>query len=287
MSYHQPPPPPPGGGQPYGPGGQPGFGPPPHLPGQVAPPAHGFLQQGPYAPQGPYALHPQPGGAPYGMPPVKASGGGRGRAIGLAVGGAVLVAAIVGGLVVLGGADDARYELTTPARVAAVFDREGAGSSGSDMSAADRRDLEQLPGVVDPQPVAAEYTSPDKRKLMLTGVWGRVEKPEQVVDAMFLVAAKSLTDQDTTPVGSPETLKPEGLDGDAVMKCQKFRISAPAGSGGPSSVDVPLCIWGDSSTVAAILEVNPLAAVTGNVNVSETAETAAKVRTDARVEIEQ
>ena len=286
MSHNQPPPPPGGDPGPYAPGGLPGFGPPRHPAGPAGPPpGHGFPQQGPYAPHSPYAPHPYPAGPPYGIPPKQPSSGAQGRTIALAVGAAVLVAAVAGGFAFFAGGDDARYELTSPARVAAVFDRAGPGSSGPALSAADRRSLERIPGVGDPRPVAAEYGSPDRRKLMLTGVWGRVGKPEQVVDATFLVLAESLAGQDTTPVGSPETVTPEGLD-DAVMKCQRFRVRAPAGSSGPSSVELPMCVWGDSSTVAAVLVIDPLAAVTGKVNLSDTARTAAKVRADARVEIE-
>lgn len=289
MSHQQPPPHPPGGEPgPYAPGGGPGFGPP--QPGYGPPQRKPYASQGPYAPQSPHARHPHPAGSPYGMPPAPSKGAGKasgaGRRVGIAVGGGVLPAAVVGGLVVLGGGE-ARYELTTPARVAAVFDREGPGGSGPELSAADRRDLERLPGVVDPRPVAAEYSSPDRRTLMPTGVWGRVDKPEQVADAVFLVVADSVTGQETTPVGSPETTTPEGFDDGAVMKCQKFRVPAPAGSRGPSSVRVPLCVWGDSSTVGAVLVVDPLASLTGNAKLSDTAGTAARVRTDARVEIEQ
>ncbi|MCM2576013.1 hypothetical protein [Streptomyces meridianus] len=296
MSHNQPPPPPGGGQGPYAAAGGPGFGPPHHpaggaagppRPGDGLPQPNPYASPGAYAPHGPYPPQGQPAGPPYGMPRAPQGGGGKGRTIGLAVGAAVLVASVVGGVVLFGGAGDERYELTTPARVAAVFDREGPGESGPELNAADRKALEQLPGVADPRPVAAQYRAPGERKLMLTGVSGRVGKPEQVVDATFLVLAESLAGQDTTPVGSPETLTPEGLDDDAVMKCQKFRVRAPAGSGGPSTVDMPVCVWGDASTVGAVLVVDPLAAVTGNVKLSDTAGTAAKVRTDARVEIEQ
>ncbi|MEU6080816.1 hypothetical protein [Streptomyces sp. NPDC047108] len=313
MSHHQPPPQsgPYGGGapNPYGQGGaagQPGYGYPPQ-PGQgQVPPQQGYGypgqgQPGPYGqPQqpGPYGQPPQPGPygqqpGPYGqqpyapMPPVPPQGGGNGKKIGIVVGAAVAVAAVgLGIFFVAGGGDaedDGPHKLTTPATVAAEYKRQGSGKDGSGIGPSDADDLKEIPGIVDAHPVQAEYATDSRKQMLLTGLWGKVENPEQVVDAMFVVLTKSADeDGEAQPIGSPEQVEPEGL-GSAVMKCQKFKITNDDPSARVKSATLPMCIWGDSSTVGGAFLMDPLAAIAGNADIGEAAETTAKVRNDARV----
>ncbi|MGP4000398.1 hypothetical protein [Streptomyces sp. 8N706] len=304
MSYNQPPPQPGpyGGGQPnpYGQGGaagRPGYGYPPQ--GQVPPqPGYGYPGQGQQP--GPYGQPQQPGGygqpgpygqqAPYGQMPMPPQGGGNKR-IGIVIGAVVAVAALVGGVFYVAGAggaeDDGPHKLTTPATVATEFERQGPGKDDSSMSSGEKEELTEIPGVSDPHPVQAEYSTSSKKQMLLTGVWGGIESPEQVVDAMFVVLTKSASeDEDGTvePVGSPEEMEPDGL-GSAVMKCQKFKIINDEPGAPVKSAEIPVCIWGDSSTVGGVMTVDPVAAIAGNADLDGAAETAAKVRNDARVEI--
>ncbi|WP_069811416.1 hypothetical protein [Streptomyces sp. TP-A0874] len=311
MSYNQPPPPPgPYGGDqptpnPYGQGGaagQPGYGYPqqPGQPGGYAYPQQPGGYGQPQQPAGygqPQQAGPYGGQPPYGaVPPPPTSGGGNGKTIGIIVGALVLVAAIIGGTAyVLSGDDDEgvfsdgkKYKLTTPKTVASEYELQDTGSDDPGSN-----DLDGVPGVSDPEPVQGEYSSSSKKQLMLMGVWGGVENPGQVVDAMFVVMEKAVGDENdgemtVEAVGSPQKMEPEGLKG-AVMKCQKYKLTPDDPGDAPiDSIEFPACIWGDSSTVGAVVSVDPVAAIAGGeVDLSAAAELAAKVRNDARVEISE
>jgi hypothetical protein len=314
MSYHQPPPQPGpyGGGAPNpyaqgGAAGQPGYGSPQAGPGQVPPqqgygyPGQGQGQPGPYGGQpqqpGPYGQQPGPYGQPgqqppYGQMPPMPPQGGSSRKTGIIVGAAVAVVAVgAGAYFLLSGkgsaADDGPHKLTTPATVAKEYKRQGPGKDDSSMSSSDKEELKRMPGVSDPHPVQAEYASGSKKSMLFTGLWGKIENPEQVVDAMFVVLTKSAGDEgDTEPVGSPETVEREDL-GSAVMKCQKFKVTNDDPNAPVKSAEIPVCIWGDSSTVGGVLIVDPVAAISGKADIGAAAETTAEVRNDARVEIKQ
>ncbi|MBQ0983418.1 hypothetical protein KBZ10_02470 [Streptomyces sp. F63] len=314
MSHHQPPPQPGpyGGGAPgpYGRGGAagaPGPGWSPQAPGQVPPQGYGYPQGGP--PPGPYGQPPQPGpygGAPgpygqqpggpqpphgrpqpHGRMPPPPPGGGKGRRAGVIVGAAVAVAAIAGTLVFLtgGSGDDGPHKLTTPQTVAGEFERQGEGKDDSGVSGKDRESLDQLPGVKDPHPVQAEYATASKKQMLLTGVWGTVDNPEQVIDAMFTVLRTMAEDEGTVEVlGSPEEAEPDGL-GSAVMKCQKFKTTNEDPNAKVKEAELPVCIWADSSTVGGVMVIDPLAVLAGKADLDAVAETTAEVRADARVEL--
>lgn len=319
MSHHQPPPQPGpyGGGapHPYGQGGaagQPGYGYPPQpgpgqvpsqqgygYPGQGQPGPYGGppQQPGPYGQppqpgpygqqQGPYGQQPGPyGQQPYPMPPVPPPGGGSGKKVGIIIGAAAAIGAVGLGIFFLAGgasAEDGPHKLTTPATVATDFDRQGNGRDDSSIGSGDADDLKEIPGVTDAHPVQAEYATASKKQMLLTGLWGKIEDPEQVVDAMFVVLTKSADeDGEAEPVGSPEEVEPEGIDG-AVMKCQNFRFTNNDSSAPVKSATLPMCIWGDSSTVGGVMLMDPLAAIAGKADIGEAAETTAKVRSDARV----
>ncbi|MEV6318298.1 hypothetical protein [Streptomyces sp. NPDC051776] len=306
MSHQPPPRPGPhGGGTPHpyaqgGTAGQPGYGYPSQPgPGQAPPQqVHGYPGQalpGPYGggPQqpAPYGGQPGPyGQQPYGMmPPPPPQGGGNGKKAGIIIGAAVAVAAVGLGIFFLAeggsgtGGDDGPHKLTTPATVATEYERKGDGLHGPGIGPRSGEDLAELPGISDAHPVQAEYVTDSKKQMLLTGVWGEIDDPEQVVDAMFVVLTKSAEDGgEAEPVGSPEEVEPEGLGG-AVMKCQRFRLTSDDPSAVVKSATIPMCIWGDSSTVAGVVLMDPLAAIAGKADLDEAADTTAKVRGNARV----
>lgn len=309
MSYNEPPPQPgygqpqpgygqqPGGygqpqpsggyGQPqpggYGQGPQGGYGPPQPAPGLGYPPP---APAGPYDQQ-PYGQPPQPLQPGYGHPPQPPRRGGAGKTAGIVA--AVVVALAIAGCGVYalagagssGSADDGRrYKLTTPQTVAEEY------TLKEPMAENDKKDFRQLPGIVNPEPVGGQYESATKKKMIYQGVWGRVADPEQEVDALFLVLQKqSSGDKRARLVGSPQKVSPDGLDGGAVMKCQKVTFSSSSSTSPVKSADVPMCVWGDHSTVAMVMVMDPVAALTGHADINAAADTAAKVRKDVRVEI--
>lgn len=316
MSHNQPPPEP-GYGQGYGYGygnnAQPPQQPPqpnpyaqPQQPayGQSPQPVYGQPQQAPYGqPQAPYGQPPQPYGQPpapgYGYPPpppAPEQGGkrGRGRTIGIVVGVVVAIAVIGGGVFALTGGGGSgsssdggkKYKLTTPATVAETFKRSGSGEDSGDLSAEDEKDLRQLPGVTDPHVVSADYEGGSKAAIQFGGVYGTIAQPERAVDALFLVMAASVKKEDDKAevVGTPAKVTPEGLDGAAVMKCQIFKTTVGSGSSS-TELNIPICIWGDSSTVAMVMDLDPVAAVSGSTSTDGAAKLTAKVRNDTRVEI--
>ncbi|MDJ0340130.1 hypothetical protein QMK19_05950 [Streptomyces sp. H10-C2] len=301
MSYNQPPPDPGYGGQPNPYGQQPGgYGQPQPQPGgygQHPPQQAGYGQQPPQQPgygypaqpmqPGSYGQQPQPG---YGYPPQPPAGKKNTTWIVIAV--VVVVLALGGGAFALlggggkgssSGSDDGKkYKLTTPQTVAADFQLK------DQLSDSDKKDVKDLPGVANPEAAGGSYETSTKKKMLFRGVWGTVADPEKEVDALFVAGTKDITKGgDAELVGSPQKATPDGLDGGAVMKCQMVKFKAPATSTSPiKSANVPLCIWADHSTVAMVMVVDPVAALTGGgPSIDDTAATTAKVRKDARVEI--
>ncbi|MTE19049.1 hypothetical protein F0L17_07875 [Streptomyces sp. TRM43335] len=317
MSHNQPPPQPgPYGGQhpqggyghPQQPGQhpqgqpQPGMGMPPAQPGYGYPqqpqqPGYGYPQQPGYGyPQ-------QPGGH---MPPPPPGGGGKGKTIGIVVGAVAVVAALaVGAWLLFGGsgggdiADDGRrYKLTTPETVLGG-EYKKAADDGDELDAEDIKEIEGL-GVENPQTAAANYEagdSPVNQKLLtFSGVWGEVEDPEAVVDAMFKVIEEKANespgigesgDEGTAElVGEPKEFTPEGLE-NAVLKCQEIKITGDGSSEIGQNFTIPYCIWGDHSTVAYSVTTDVASVITGrSQSLDEAAELVAKLRGDVLVEIE-
>ncbi|WP_055569951.1 hypothetical protein [Streptomyces atriruber] len=302
MSYNQPGPyggPPP---QQPGPYGQQPQGVPPQQPyGQPAQPyGYGQPQQpGPYG-QPPQGVPPQ---QPYGQYPGPPPSGGK-KKTGLVIGAVVVVAAAaVGGYLLFakgdGGssvADDGKtYKLETPATVlGGSYKKAESAGGGGGMSSGDLKDLESQ-GVSNPTDVNGQYTngtSTSQKTLNFSGVYGKVEDPEKVVDAMFAEMKRKSTKEpgSITLIGSPQEFTPAGFD-NGVMKCQKaeFRIGAPdeaeTDDGIPNTFETPLCIWGDHSTVASVGHSDASATASGEkISLDTVAGLAAKLRADVRVE---
>lgn len=167
------------------------------------------------------------------------------------------------------------------------------------MTQSDLKDAEKW-GIKNPKDVDASYQSGSEddplsaKALSFGGVYGQIDDPEKVVDAMFAYlktqSQKEQSSDDSTGelVGSPKAVTPEGLDG-AVMKCQNVKIKdndPSATAKGPKEINVPVCIWGDHSTVAFTTAVDVAGALTGKgTDLDEAASIAAKLRNDVRVKL--
>lgn len=314
MSYNQPGPyggqPPQGQPGPYGqqpPQGQPGYGypqqPPQGQPGYGYPqqPPQGVPQQGYGQPQqpGPYGQPQQPpyGGAP-GFPPPQ---GAPKKKTGLIIASVVVALAVIGGgayFLVGGGssdvADDGPHKLITPATVLGGEYKKSEGEpTGNGLTDNDIEEAKKW-GVTSPKEAQASYEAgagATQKMINFSGIYGEIEDPAKVVDAMFAEAKKESqkdSDEGIGFVGEPKEFTPDGFD-NGVMKCQEIKTTMPTGSeteGVPSSFTTPVCIWGDHSTVAFVVSTDAGAILTGKgASMDESAAQAAKLRNDVRVEI--
>ncbi|KFF96661.1 membrane protein [Streptomyces scabiei] len=300
MSYNQPGP---YGGQPQQPGPygqqppqaapQPGYGYPQQAPPQQ--PGYGYPQQ---APQGvppqtpPYGQQQPYGQQPYPTVPQPPVSGGGGKKVGIILGAVAVVAAVaVGAYFVIGGggggdiADDGPHKLTAPATVIDGQYKKGeGGGSSSGMSDKEIKQTEGW-GVQNPKDVSSTYASGEgitAKNLTFAGVYGTIDDPEKVIDAMFAsmkAESEKGSGSDGKLVGSPQEVTPEGFE-NGIMKCQESE-----GSEGGKTMTVPLCIWGDHSTVAYVVSFDMAAMAAGKSStIDEAAELAAKLRNDVRVE---
>lgn len=296
MSYNQPGPY--GGQQPQQPGP---YGQQPQAPQ----PGYGYPQQ-PQAPYGqpPQAPYGQPPQAPYGQFPQGPPAGGGGKKTGLIIGAVVAIAAIGAGVwwFTMGKdsgsvADDGKtYKLTAPASVLGGEYKKSdssAGGGGGGMSSSDIEELEKQ-GVSNPKDVFAAYNygeGTSMKSLNYSGVYGEIEDPEKVVDAMFADMKKKSTEEpgSLSLIGSPEEFTPDGFE-NGIMKCQEaeFKMGevGPDDEGVPNSFKTPICIWGDHSTVAyASYSDAAVTASGGTIELENVASLVTNLRDDVRVEV--
>ncbi|MCQ4208178.1 MULTISPECIES: hypothetical protein [Streptomyces] len=318
MSYNQPGPY--GGQQPQQPGP---YGQQPQQPGpygqqpQAPQPGYGYPQQAPQGvpPQQPNPYGQQPGGysqpqqpGPYGQPqqdaygqypPAPPQGGGK-KKTGIIIAAVAVVAALgVGAYFVLGGgggasvADDGAHKLTTPATVLGEYKKGADDGDGFDEQ--DMKDAEK-DGLKNGKPVNASYQVQDTsnplagKVLQFQGAYGEIEDPESVVDGMFskgaLEAAKGGDSDDAKAelVGDPTDYSTD----DYILKCQEMTVEntdpSSGTSTGPKKVHMPVCIWGDHSTVALVAPVEIADMMAGKSPDLKTAsETTKKFRAEVRV----
>ena len=312
MSYNQPGPY--GGQQPQQPGpyGQPGGQPGPYgqQPPQAAPqPGYGYPQQapqgappqpGPYGQQPPHGQQPPYGQPPYGAVPQPPAPEGGKKKTGLVIGAVAVVAAIaVGAYLVIGGGggsgssvpDDGAHKLVAPATVLGGEYKKGKDSDEDGFSKSDLKDAESW-GVQNPKDVSATYASGDEsnplamKQLTFGGVYGTIDDPEAVVDNMFASMKKeseeAKAEDEGKLVGSPKAFEPSGLGG-AILKCQELKGKNDE-STGPKEMSIPVCIWGDHSTVAMVMPIDLADILSGKPSsLEDAAETAVKLRKDVRV----
>ncbi|MFE1411898.1 hypothetical protein ACFW6F_14000 [Streptomyces sp. NPDC058746] len=281
--YGQQPPPPPG---PYGqPAPQPGYGYPQQQPGV---PPQGYPQQ---PPTQAYGYQQQP---PYGGTPPKKSKAG-------VIIGIVVAVAVIGGagwyFTQGGGAggsvasDTKGYKLVPPP---AVDDfKQDPKYKQSELTDKDKKEAETA-GIKNPTQVGMTYQSGDPKNplsakgLNFSGFYGEIADPEKTVDGYFAMAKMNATKNDkneATLVGSPKEITPAGFKG-AVMKCQEVKItSKDTTAKGPKEVTLPICIWGDYSTLAVVTasDVASLLAGKPGYTLEQNADLAAKLYNTARV----
>ncbi|MFD5511754.1 hypothetical protein ACFWIB_28855 [Streptomyces sp. NPDC127051] len=310
MSYNQPgpygaqPPQQPGpyGGPqpgPYGqPAPQPGYGypqqpPPPGIPPQGYPqqpqqpqPGYGYPQQPGMPPQQPYGMQQQPKKSKAGV------------IIGVIV--AVAVIAGAGWYFTKGGgasgsvaADTKGYKLVAPATVDDF--KKNPNYKEKPLSDKDRQELEAI-GIKNPTRVAMDYTSGDPANPLTTkglsfqGLYGELADPEKSVDAYFATAKLNAGGKDKSAtvdmIGSPKSMSPSGFSG-AVMKCQEMKITSTSAtaSKGPKELTLPICIWGDYSTLTMVSASDAASILAGKqgYTLEQTADPTAKLYNTARV----
>ncbi|WP_172385949.1 hypothetical protein [Streptomyces sp. MNP-20] len=308
--YGQPPQaPPPGYGYPPQAPQQPGYGYPQQAPQGVPP------QQAPYGqPQAPYGQPPQ---APYGqVPPPPPPSGGGGKKAGAVIGAvAVVVAVAVGGYFLFAGddnggsgsvKDDGPHKLTAPATVLGDYTKK---ESKEDSMTSESRAKAEKNGVKNAKDLTVQYESGSKdnplaqKLLQLNGLYGDIDNPEKVVDYMFTRAQDGFSEEsdsssgagssgkELTPIGEPKSYNPSELDG-AIMKCQEMKVdlgsgsSSSAGSQAPKEMKMPVCIWGDNSTIGVVITTDVAGALGGkSPDLGEAATTAAKFRKEVRVKL--
>ncbi|MEU9251214.1 hypothetical protein AB0D66_05105 [Streptomyces sp. NPDC048270] len=285
--YGQQPPPPPG---PYGqPAPQPGYG----YPQQPGVPPQGYPQQPQQQPGYGYPQQPPYGGMPPQQPPKKSKAG-------VVIGVIVAVAVIAGGgWYFLGGgaggaisADTKGYKLVAPESVD-EFKKDPKYKEKA-FTDKDKKEAEGV-GVKNPTQVGMTYQSGDPanplagKLLNFSGVYGEIEDPEKAVDAYFALAKLEATkgDSKTTVdlIGSPKTMSPAGFEG-AVMKCQEAKFSSKdAAAKGPKEFTLPICIWGDYSTLSTVTSMEMASIISGKsgYTLEQTADLTAKLYKTARV----
>ncbi|WP_329465170.1 hypothetical protein [Streptomyces sp. NBC_01431] len=322
MSYNQPGP---YGGQPQQPGPY-GQQPPQQPYGQPAPqqPGYGYPQQAPQGvpPQqpGPYGQQPpqqpygypqqQPQQPPYGapmqpMPPAPPK-----KKTGVIITAVVVAVAVIGGgvwfLTKGGGNGDVSastkgYKLVAPAAVADYKKDTSKSAEDKPMSDKDKAATEAM-GVKDPHSTSGSYKSGDSsnpmmaKMLLLNGVYGDISDPAKTLDAAFQKLQKgsdedkaSSSSDDKTKmelVGTPTAVKPAGFSG-ALMKCQNAKVTDTSGTAkGPSSAQIPICIWSDYSTVGIVeaVDIQQMMGTGGTtMPTNQVADLAAKLYNTARV----
>ncbi len=291
---------------PYGPGApQPGYGYPqqPGVPPQGYPQQPGHPQQ---APQPGYGYPQQPGvppQAPYGgMPPQQAPK--KSKTL-------VIVAAVVAVAVIAGGgwyflkgsgsdgavaADTKGYKLVAPAAVDDFKQDPNYGKSKNEFTETEKKEAEAA-GIKNPVQVGMNYQAGDPKNplsakiLNFQGVYGELADPEKSVDGYFAMAkmniAKEDKDTEIELIGSPQAMTPAGFKG-AVMKCQNFKFKAKkATTKGPQEATLPICIWGDFSTLSVVTATDAASVLAGKAGytLEQTAELTAKLYNTSRVKV--
>ncbi|MFB7464405.1 hypothetical protein ACFCZ1_13070 [Streptomyces sp. NPDC056224] len=275
-------PPPPG---PYGqPAPQPGYGypqqpgvPPQGYPQQPPTPAYGYPQQQP----------------PYGGTPPKKS------KTGVIIAAVVAVAVIAGGgWYFLGGgaggavsADTKGYKLVAPESVDDF--KKDPKYPEKEFTDKDKKEAEAA-GIKNPAQVGMTYMSGDPKNplsakgLNFQGVYGELADPEKSVDGYFAMAKLNAAKDgksDVQLIGSPKAMTPAGFKG-AVMKCQEIKVtSKDTATKGPKEFTVPVCIWGDYSTLSMVSATDIASILAGKpgYTLEQTADITAKLYNTARV----
>ncbi|MEV7541473.1 hypothetical protein [Streptomyces sp. NPDC089915] len=288
---------------------QPGYGypqqappPPPAYaqPGPPPPPPPAYPQQGGYPQQPPqpaygYQQPPQQAYTPPPAPPKKSK--------------ALPIVAVVAAVAVIGGAgwwflgggsggsvSDATkgYKLVAPPSVAEF--QQDPKYKEQPMSDKDKQEAAAA-GINNATQVGMNYQTGDPKNPLTTkalqfkGYYGDVADPEKAVDGLFAMAKQNVGKNDgktkSELLGSPKEMSPAGFKG-AVMKCQEVKFTSTSTDPsykGPKEFTLPICIWGDYSTVSMINAADAGALLAGKpgYTLEQTADLTAKLYNTARV----
>ncbi|MFD0552741.1 hypothetical protein ACFQ0X_28885 [Streptomyces rectiviolaceus] len=160
------------------------------------------------------------------------------------------------------------------------------------MSSSDLKDLEKQ-GVSNPKDAYAAYNYGEgstMKSLNYSGVYGEIDDPEKVVDAMFAEMEKNSGKPGGMKlIGSPEEFTPDGFE-NGIMKCQKAEFDMGDVSGDddsmPNTFQTPLCVWGDHSTVAYAAYSDVASTASGKeIALENVASLVTNLRDDVRVEV--
>ncbi|OKJ77779.1 hypothetical protein AMK30_01870 [Streptomyces sp. CB02460] len=173
-----------------------------------------------------------------------------------------------------GGSDGfpaAEYRLTVPKTLL-----EGDYTLQADTSATDGKDIEETydPTVRDPKAVVTQYTSEDGGTLIVSGMWGRIKKPEFSRDTILKGAAEA---EGMTVAVPAREFTPAGYG--ITVACEVVRSE----DGGVTST-LPMCAWGDDNTASFVAVVTEETALQDpdKVDLAEAARQAAQVRKEMR-----
>lgn len=267
-------------GPPQGqPQGQPGYGYPQQAPQGVPPqqPPQGYgypqaQQPGPYGqqpPTPPYGGQQAYGGQPP-FPPAAPK-----KKTGLIIGVAVVALAVIAGGVYFLTSDGDKvsnsdvadstkgYKLTPAATVDSFKKGSGSSESSGPLTGSEKTKAEAA-GIKNPNGAGADYQGGSEKNLSLKvlnlqGFWGDVTDPAAVLNNSFDEAKANMTkgggESEAELIGSPKAVTPPGFEG-ALMKCQNVKVKNVNGDGtvkgGPESIEAPICIWADYSTVGIV-----------------------------------
>ncbi|MFD3545429.1 hypothetical protein ACFWUW_07350 [Streptomyces sp. NPDC058655] len=291
---------------PYGQGApQPGYG----YPQQPGVPPQGHPQQPPQqapygqgAPQAGYGYPQQPGvppQAPYGgMPPQQPP---KKSKTGIVIAAVVAVAVIAGGSWYFLQGGDSEGAVSAATKGYKIVPPDAVGDfkknpkyTQKTLSDEDRKEAEAA-GIKDPAQAGMDYQSGDPsnplslKSLNFQGIYGEIAAPEKAVDLYFAAAKKGLGEENKKAtaefIGTPKAMTPAGFKG-AVMKCQELKLSSKDTTAkGPKEFTMPLCIWGDFSTVGVVSATDIAAVLGGNkgYTLEQTADFGAKLYATARV----
>ncbi|GLX18535.1 hypothetical protein [Streptomyces lavendulae] len=216
-----------------------------------------------------------------------------------------VIAAVVGVAVIAGGAwwflgsggsvSDATkgYKLVAPESVGEF--QKNPKYTEKPMTDKDKQEAEAA-GIKNPTQVGMSYLSGDPKNpltqkgLTFSGIYGEIADPEKAVDGYFaLFKAKTTeTNEKSTAelIGSPKEITPDGFEG-AILKCQDLKLTSkdPAAAKGPKEFTLPVCIWGDYSTLSVVSASDAVSILAGKpgYTLEQDAELAAKLYKTARV----
>jgi len=179
-------------------------------------------------------------------------------------------------------ADDGAHKLTAPATVLDGEYKKGSDAGAGGMTDDDIQDAESW-GVDNPKDVSASYTAGSglaSKNLTFAGVYGTIDDPEKVIDAMFAQTESeaSKSSDGGELVGSPKKFTPAGFE-NGVMKCQEIKTTQSG-----QTVTMPFCIWADHSTVTYVLSFDIAGLAEGkSTSMEDAAALTAKLRNDVRV----